>query len=232
MPQRHALRPPSPVRGVLFDLHSTLVDQGSAEEWLDLGLARHPHQLTPEERADLVTRLDRIWERARETDPDSLRDKSADDHYRVFHELLSYGPGLDRRLGDALHAVLLDTWHAYDDAIPTLRALREAGVRVGIISNIGLDITHVLDREGLLGEVDGVVLSRDVGSVKPDLPIFEAAMRAIDCEPHETLMVGDSGKDDAGATVIGVRTLILPRTRGPVHGLRAVADFVLATQAR
>jgi FMN phosphatase YigB (HAD superfamily) len=43
-------------------------------------------------------------------------------------------------------------------------------------------------------------------------------------------MVGDSGKDDAGAAHIGMRTLLLPRTRGPVHGLAVVPVLVGATR--
>lgn len=230
MPQEHVLRPPGPVHGVLFDLHSTLVDQGSAADWLDLALVRSHHGLSADGRATLLAWLDRIWEGARLADPESSRDLSPEAHYRVFHELLAAGPGVDRLLGDALHATLLDPWHAYADAVPTLAALRRAGVRIAIISNIGVDITPVLEREGLLALADAVVLSKDVGTVKPELPIFQAALEAIDCEPHEGLMVGDSGKDDIGATSIGLRTIILPRTRGPLHGLRAVVDFVLATR--
>jgi len=39
-------------------------------------------------------------------------------------------------------------------------------------------------------------------------------------------MVGDSGRDDSGGTALGIRTLILPRTSGPVHGLGAVVSLV------
>lgn len=223
------LRPPTPVRGVLFDLHSTLIDQGEPEAWLDLALERVPHPLSGPERDALLPWLDRIWEGARLSDPDSLRDLSPEDHYRVFHELLAHGPGVNRALGDALHATLLDTWVAYADTAPTLRALREAGVRVAVISNVGLDVAHVLEREGIAPLADAVVLSKDVGSVKPDIGIFAAALTALDVPAQEALMVGDSGKDDVGGTVLGMRTLILPRTRGPVHGLGAVVDFVLAT---
>ncbi len=231
MPQRHVLRAPAPVRGVLFDLHSTLVDQGSAEEWLDRALASEPTHLDAVAREQAVAWLDRIWEGARVADPDSLRDRSPEHHERVFHELLAAGPGLPRELGDALYSVLLDTWHAYEDTVPTLVALRAAGIRVCVISNVGVDVGHVLEREGIAPLVDAVVLSKDVGAVKPDLPIFTAALAAIGCTPQDGLMVGDSGRDDAGGTVVGLRTIVLPRTRGPVHGLSAVVDFVRATRS-
>lgn len=131
-------------------------------------------------------------------------------------------------MADALYATLLDTWHAYADTVPVLTALRGAGVRTAVLSNVGVDVRHVLRREGIAELVDAVVLSCDVGAVKPDPPIFETALRALDLDAAEVLMVGDSGKDDAGAAHLGIRTLLLPRTRGPLHGLAAVLRLVLA----
>lgn len=222
---------PGPIRGVIFDLHSTLVDQGSADEWLDLALEAHPHPLDDGQRAELVAFLDRIWENARLHDPDSTRDLSADAHRRVFHRLLDDGPGVDAGLGDALYARLLDTWHAYDDAVPVLADLRAAGIRIAVLSNVGVPVQHVLDREGLTAYADATVLSWQVGSVKPGPEIFERALADLDLGPDDVLMVGDSGKDDAGAAHLGIRTLILPRTAGPVHGLAAVTALVLGLNA-
>lgn len=221
---------PGPIRGVLFDLHSTLVDQGDAAEWLALALEQLPdpteHVLPAEDRPGLVAFLDRIWENAREHDPDSRRDLDPRAHREVFHALLADGPDVDAAVADALYATLLDTWHAYDDTVPVLAALRAAGIRMAVLSNVGVDVRHVLRREGIADLVDAVVLSCDVGAVKPDAAIFAAALRAIDVDATNALMVGDSGKDDAGAAHLGIRTLLLPRTRGPVHGLSAVLRLV------
>jgi HAD superfamily hydrolase (TIGR01549 family) len=210
---------------VIFDIHSTLVDQGNAGDWLDAALLRAPHVLASEERTELESFLDLIWEGARISDPESMRDLSFEAHERVFHELLAAGPGIDPALGAALYEVMLDVWHAYDDAAPTLEALQDAGVRICLLSNAGVPIRRVLDREGLTPLVDAVVLSYELGRVKPDIRIFQAALDSIDCRAHEALMVGDSGRDDSGGTALGIRTLILPRTSGPVHGLGAVVSL-------
>ncbi len=211
-----------PIRGVIFDIHATLVDQGHPTAWVDAALALEPHDLDSHERAALEAFLDRIWEGARISDPESTRDLSFAQHERVFHDLLAAGPGVDPSLGAALYEVMLHVWHAYDDAAPTLQALKDAEIRICLLSNAGVPIRTVLDREGLSHLVDEVVLSYEVGYVKPDIRIFQAALEAIDCPAHETLMVGDSGRDDSGGAALGIRTLILPRTSGPIHGLEAV----------
>ena len=178
------------------------------------------------DQAELIKFLDTIWEGARISDPESRRDLSFSDHSRIFHALLREGTGVDQLLADSLYEVMLDVWHAYDDTVPVLTALKAAGIRICLLSNAGVPISTVLDREGITPLVDAIVLSYELGLVKPDQRIFEAALAAIDCTPEEALMVGDSGKDDVGGSALGIRTLILPRTKGPVHGLRTVVDLL------
>lgn len=214
----------APIRGVLLDVHGTLIDQGLARDWL---AAAGADEADPE----LEAFLDRIWENARELDPHSLRDLSPADHYRIFHELLEAGPGASRELGDRLYRTMLDQWRAYADAIPLLTGLRAAGVRTALLSNVGVDIRGMLDREGLRSLADAVVLSFEIGLVKPDPRIFQAGADALGLAPQEVLMVGDSGKDDVGGVGIGIRTLIIPRTRGSIHGLDQVMALVLGSGA-
>ncbi len=223
----HGWPAPGPIEGVIFDIHSTLVDQGDADQWLDAALTVAPHPMSKDERDRMVAFLDRIWEGARVSDPQSSRDLSFEAHSRVFHELIAGGPGVDRTLANALYDVMLDTWHAYDDTVPTLQTLRAAGVRTCLLSNAGVPIRTVLDRDGITPWIDAVVLSYEVGHVKPDLRIFEAALTALDLPATSVLMVGDNANDDGGGASLGIRTLILPRTSGRVHGLAAVTALVL-----
>lgn len=221
---------PGPILGVIFDIHSTLVDQGNAEEWLTLALARSPHPLTADERSTLMAFLDRIWEGARVADPLSTRDLSFADHARVFHSLIDAGPGVDRALAEALYEVMLDTWHAYEDSVPTLAGLQQRGLPICLLSNAGVPIRAVLDREGLTDHYDHIVLSYEVGAVKPDARIFRAALEALALPAAAVLMVGDNAHDDGGGAALGIRTLILPRTAGRRHGLGIVLGLVDASR--
>lgn len=222
------------IRAVLLDFHSTLVDQGDATEWLAAGMARRDGgaasvgltrsgvHLDPADREAVIARLDDIWVHARVIDPGSGRDHSAEAHASVFHDVMR--GHVDDGLLQALYDVMLDMWWAYDDAAPLLDALRERGVRTAVLSNIGVDIRPVMQRYGL--RADAVILSCEVGAVKPQPEIFRAALESLDARPEETLMVGDAWKDDGGAAALGIRTLILPRTRGRIHGLDAVLRLV------
>jgi HAD superfamily hydrolase (TIGR01509 family) len=114
-------------------------------------------------------------------------------------------------------------WTVYPDAISTLAALRARGVATAAVSNVGFDLRPVLDGLGLLEHLDVVVLSYEVGAVKPEPAIFTAACEAVDVAPADALMIGDHAAADGGAADAGIRTLLLPMSpAGEDHGLAAV----------
>src|SRR6476469_10043055 len=224
--------PDAPIRGVVFDFHHTLahaVDPavGLQQAWADLGRdGDAAGALGPSDHADAIAFLDRIWEHARDVDPHSERDLDSRRYREVFDRTIARAPGIDLELADALYAIMHRQWDVYDDVLPVLRALREKGVRVAMLSNVGFDLTPALERTGVGALIDGAVMSYAVGVVKPDPGIFERALEIFDLPASDVLMVGDAWRDDGGAAALGVRTLILPRTDDPSHGLELVVRLV------
>ena len=221
-----------PFDAVIFDFHGTLIDQGSGREWLESAwqLAGLDGDLAsaigPREVRRLSASLERIWDHAREIDPENERDLGSARHREVFDEVIACMGGIDAALIDPLYATLTDGWTAYDDARPVLAALKADGIRTAVLSNVGFDIRPVLVRTGLMTIVDAVALSCEIGVAKPDPAAFSAALDLLVASPESTLMVGDNWHDDGGAAGAGIRTLILPPTTGPTHGLDAVTGLV------
>ncbi|WP_433824624.1 HAD family hydrolase [Actinoplanes sp. CA-015351] len=216
------------IDGVIFDFHGTLVAGGDPDRWVTAAL-RHlaesgktPPELAISELKSLSEHLDHIWQHAHTIDPNSDRDLSHARHHDVFTATVALHPGVDPALIEALYTVMPDQWIPFDDTLPVLRDLTTRGVKVVVLSNIGLDIRPHLTRTGILDLVDDVILSFEVGLVKPGPAIFAHALERLGVPGNRTLMVGDSPRDDVGGTTLGIRTLILPRTDGPLHGLGAV----------
>jgi len=226
---------PGPIEAVLFDFHSTLVDQGDPQVWLELAWHRAGRDGSPSDqlgeqgRNDLAGWVNRIWEHVREVDPDNERDLSPVRHREVYDELMADVPAVDDDLAHALYECMLETWIPYEDTVPVLTELRRRGVRIALVSNVGIDVRPVLEAGELTDLFDAVVLSFEAESVKPAAPIFERALSAVGAAPQNALMVGDSPHDDAGAALIGIRTLLLPRTSGTRHGLDLVLGLVPGT---
>lgn len=222
------------ITAVLFDFHTTLVSNEDPYAWLSQALSaldRPP----PADIEAMAAVLSHIWDHANVIDPDSARDLSPAQHREVYWELTdhlrdNHDLGLDDELAAELYRIVTDQWHPFADTVPVLQALAAHGVKLGLISNIGVDIRGVLARGGLLDFFDSVVLSYEVGTVKPSPAIFLDAVAELAVEPEDCLMVGDSYLADAGAAAVGMRTLLLPRTPGNVHGLAAVCRLVGAPE--
>lgn len=219
---------PLPVSAVLFDFHATLADAGDPGAALDAAWARcgrgasAAEGLGREPCRRLALAVHHLWDRVREVDPEGRRDLSPAQHRAVFDALMRRLPGADPDLAGSLYEVLPAFWRPYEDTLPTLLALRRRGIALALVSNTASDLRPVLARWGMLELFGAVILSFELGAVKPDTRMFQAALDALGAAAGHALMVGDNPFDDAGAALLGVRTLLLPRTEGRSHGLDLV----------
>jgi putative hydrolase of the HAD superfamily len=90
-------------------------------------------------------------------------------------------------------------WRAFEDTAPTLTALRQRGLRLGIISNFDSRLDDVLRALGLDHYFAAVHLSSREGAAKPDPAIFRAALNRHALAPGAALHIGDSLREDAEA---------------------------------
>jgi putative hydrolase of the HAD superfamily len=98
----------------------------------------------------------------------------------------------------------------FDDALPVLEDLRRRGLKLGLVSNTSRDLEHFVAHHGL--DVDAVVSSGRFGKTKPHPSIFEHVLTALEVEPADAAMVGDSVDDDIeGARALGMRAFLLDR---------------------
>jgi putative hydrolase of the HAD superfamily len=100
----------------------------------------------------------------------------------------------------------------YDDALPAIHALRDAGLTTGIITNMDTDIGDTLYGLGIRNLIDLWVTSGEVGSGKPRRPIFDAALAKAGVPATEAMHVGDHYEGDVlGARGAGLHALYLSR---------------------
>jgi len=119
--------------------------------------------------------------------------------------LESLGAEADRRAAtrfvEAEHRVWRPSHRLEPDVLDLLDALRERGLRVGLVSNLFDPPALMRDlfaEIGLLERLDAVALSAEVGKRKPHPAIFEAALEQAGVEPSEAVMVGDRLREDVG----------------------------------
>jgi len=108
---------------------------------------------------------------------------------------------------DALFAVTQENWTLEEDAIPTLKTLRDKGYNLGIVSNAGddTDVQQLAQGFGITKYFDFILTSAACSYRKPHPRIFELALSNWYCLPEEAVMVGDNlDADIRGAAEAGL----------------------------
>lgn len=204
------------VTTVLFDFAWTLFASDS-ERWVGNAAASIDRALAAGEARRIAGDFAELLRRTA-TDPAHIaRDLDPRVWGRAILAVLEQIPGVDPALASVLHETRVETIEPYADTAATLSALRDGGVRIGVVSNVGWDIRTCFARHGLDGHVDAFVLSYEVGLVKPDPRIWVAALEALDAAPGQTLMVGDHPAADGGSVSAGIPALILPMVGSPAQ---------------
>lgn len=198
---------------VLFDLDDTLVDQEGASraallDWLpELGLdLDDPEELVTAwggisedayaryQRRE-ITFLEQRRVRVREFLGADTTDDEADELFTGY--LSRYEQG----------------WVAFDDAVPALRRVRDAGLVVALLTNGDSGHQRLkLDRTGLAAHVDVVVASDDLPAGKPDPRAYGSACEILGVAPDDVLMVGNDVEKDFQAPLdAGLGAVLLDR---------------------
>ena len=96
------------------------------------------------------------------------------------------------------------------EAVPVLAALRQQGVRTGLISDCTHELPAFLPQLAVAPLLDVRVFSVQVGRCKPDPALYLAAGRRLGLAPADCLYVGDGGSHElTGAERAGMTAVRL-----------------------
>ncbi|WP_431836937.1 HAD family hydrolase [Cellulomonas sp. Y8] len=219
-------------RAVLLDYRGTLVPAPTYRGLVRAALIRLGRAAMPadvEAVLGLLRAGDTTLTRAPDVDADAGRHRAAYEHW--FRTA-----GIDDELAAALYAVESDVVAApfAVDAADVLAALSAAGVAIGVVSDIHVDLRPAFAAQpapggGSLADlVRAWALSFEVGAAKPDPRIFGAALDGLGVDAADALMVGDRGAWDGAAAELGTTALVLPPlTSADQRRLHVVLDLVL-----
>jgi putative hydrolase of the HAD superfamily len=145
------------------------------------------------------------------------------------------GGAADEDLVRELTALEGATWWSgvrlYEDVPAALRALRRQGIRLAIVSNCSWQTAGVLEATGLAGAVDAVVLSFQVGLLKPDPAILRVALERLDADPASSVLVDDLAANLDAARALGMATVLMDRAGRGTPGHPAARDLTAAAAA-
>jgi putative hydrolase of the HAD superfamily len=103
----------------------------------------------------------------------------------------------------------------YPESEGVLRELRSMGFPLYVVSNWDVALPGVLDSLGWSGYFEDAVISAAVGSEKPDVAIFEEALKLAGVPPERAVHVGNDPEADVeGAAAAGVDAVLIARKPG------------------
>jgi len=96
------------------------------------------------------------------------------------------------------------------DGQATLRQLREAGFRIGLISDCSSEVPDLWHESSLASLVDEATFSCLVGIKKPNPRIYELTSQRLGVDPRACVYVGDGASNElVGAEAVGMRSILL-----------------------
>jgi putative hydrolase of the HAD superfamily len=148
---------------------------------------------------------------------------------------------------DAIFSEILDTWQlevgsnlqaaidaffkffqqrmdGYPDVLPTLKALREGGIPVGVLTDVPYGMPRAfVERDivqaGFTQYIDTLLTSAEVGLRKPEPDGYRALAKRLGVETTEMFYVGNEPKDVTGANSAGAISVFVDRNgSGENHG--------------
>jgi putative hydrolase of the HAD superfamily len=125
-----------------------------------------------------------------------------------FHEALEkyFGRKITKKEVKMLERYWLNTWKPYPRMMWLVRKLKKS-YKLAVLSNSDPVYAAMYKETGLWKDFDAIVLSSEIGIVKPDPRIYRFACKALGVRPKECLFIDDLARYVAGARSIGMDTI-------------------------
>ena len=191
------------IKTLFFDVGYTLVNEDAV--WL----RRCKEQAATEEAIKLGVTAEDIYHEIEKVTIEGLPQYRTTIERFNFSEMMPYHHELETM---------------YEDAPQVLQALSEK-YELGVIANQADGLRERLESFGILKYFKYVISSWDVKVMKPDIRIFEHALKAANCQPQDAVMIGDRiDNDTAPAQSLGMKGVWIKQGFGKLQTTLAMAN--------
>ena len=176
---------------------------------------------------------DAVWERRckeqAETEEAKKLGVTAQDIYHEIEKATIEGLPQFRTVIDRFKFSQMVPYHSeletmYEEAPQVLETLAQK-YALGVIANQLDGLKERLESFGILKYFKYVISSWDVKVMKPDIRIFEYALKTANCKPQDAVMIGDRiDNDTAPAQSLGMKAVWIKQGFGKLQTALAAAN--------
>lgn len=206
------------INGVFFDLGWTLEKPGGDDWFLTerffQSVSRDRfYAIEPEVRADAMNRAYRPLCTDHHMTDCEEENRRIRGYYADLCRFLNLGlteNEIDEIAFD--HTYNFANYRVFDSTEPVLKTLKEHGYRIGVISDTWPSTVPQQKEAGLYDYYDFLVLSFELGVMKPHPDMYKTAIRLMGLPPEETVYIDDLTMSLDAAAAYGI------------HGIRSIAQ--------
>lgn len=206
-------------RAVFFDIDNTLLaKRPSIEERVYQFAAAHIPDL-PFAAVEKAYAASELWQGRQIMEENKTGLRMPDEEYiahvaEVYCQSLGVTlPGVSRELAQLFSRDYQKEYVLLPGARAVLAELQAAKIPLGIVSNNHGGIRAQLEKQGIAGYFDPIIISEEVGLYKPDGAILELACRLAEAPPERCAYVGDHPFDILCAHAAHMPVIWMPANR-------------------
>jgi epoxide hydrolase-like predicted phosphatase len=92
--------------------------------------------------------------------------------------------------------------------VALIRDLREKGYQTALLSNETVQLEARLREHGIYDLFDAILISAQMGMMKPDPTVYRVALQTLGVASHEAVFIDDSLVNVRGAQPLGIHTIL------------------------
>lgn len=133
---------------------------------------------------------------------------ACDHGYITSQDFLEQVAALAGKTTDEVAATIRDKQSPNETLMERVKELK-ASYKIGLLSNMGYDtLDEVFSESQRKDMFDDVLISSDVGLIKPSSDLYELALERLGVAPDEVIFIDDRLPNVEGAAQLGMKTIL------------------------
>ena len=199
------------IQKIIFDVGQVLVKFNPRNLFIKI--------LKDEEKVDFFLKNICTWEWHIQQDLIYDTSKAAEPVIKKYPE---YKEAIEAFYGRFLE--MIDSVH--QENVDLALNLKQKGYPIYLLSNFpGDQFEKYRLQNSFLDEFDDRIISGDVGLAKPDIKIYQLAIKKFNLNPEESLFIDDKIENTRGAEQVGIKTIQLQKPEDLDKEIRKFIDL-------
>ena len=148
---------------------------------------------------------------------------SDEQFWQDFQKIL--GRPIPNNCAELAQNVYRKTFKFFPEIIELVKELKKQGIKTAVLSNIFKFEAEVIREHNGYDGFDAVILSYEVGMMKPESDIYKLVIKRLNVKPEECIFVDDQEKNLLPAEELGIKTVLAQNSEQIVKDVFSIINL-------